>query len=331
VKPIEELSSPPLLSPLPQGARKLLVIVGPTGVGKTELAISLARSFNAEIVNADSRQVYRYMDIGTAKPTPQQQAQAPHHLLDIVNPDGDFNLAIYQKMANQSIADIQQRGKLPLLVGGSGLYMWAVVEGWRIPRLEPDTGLRQELEARAKEEGQDLLYAELKRIDPIAAQRIDPRNVRRVIRALEVCYKTEKPFSEQYQKEPPPYPVLIIGLTLDREELYQRVDNRLDSMIEKGLVAEVQGLVAKGYGLDLPAMSGVGYKEIGWYLQGKWDLVTALQKAKFATHRFIRHQYAWFHIADERIHWLESKAGVEERAKPLVASFLRDLGGNDEY
>ena len=223
-----------------------MVIVGPTGVGKTELAISLARSFNAEIVNADSRQVYRYMDIGTAKPTPQQQAQAPHHLLDIVNPDEDFNLALYQETANQAIADIQQRGKLPLLVGGSGLYVWAMVEGWRIPRLEPDRALRLKLETKAKEEGQDLLYEELKRSDPVAAQRIDPRNIRRVIRALEVCYKTGRPFSEQYQKAPPPYPVMIIGLTLDREELYRRVDNRMDSMVEKGLDTEVQGLMAQG-------------------------------------------------------------------------------------
>ena len=305
-----------------QGARKLVAIAGPTGVGKTELAISLASTLNAEIVNADSRQVYRYMDIGTAKPTPEQQAQAPHHLLDIVNPDEDFNLALYLELVNQSIADIQQRGKLPLLVGGSGLYVWAVVDGWRIPRLEPDRELRQKLETRAKEEGPGLLHAELKRLDPIAAERIDPRNIRRVIRALEVCYKTERPFSEQYQKAPPPYPVLIIGLTLDREELYRRVDNRMDSMVEKGLVAEVQGLMARGYGLDLPAMSGVGYKEIGQYLQGGWDLAIAIQKAKFATHRFIRHQYAWFHLSDERISWLQAGEGMGEKAKALVASFM---------
>ena len=190
--------------------------------------------------------------------------------------------------------------------------------------MEPDRELRQKLEMRAKEEGLGLLHTELKRLDPIAAERIDPRNIRRVIRALEVCYKTGRPFSEQYQKAPPPYPVLIIGLTLDREELYRRVDNRMDSMVEKGLVAEVQGLVAKGYGLDLPAMSGVGYKEIGRYLQGKWDLATAIQKAKFTTHRFIRHQYAWFRLSDERISWLESGAGVEEKAETLVASFVKD-------
>lgn len=297
--------------------------MGPTGVGKTELALHLAGAFPAEVVNADSRQVYRYMDIGTAKPSREQRDQVPHHLLDIVDPDQDFSLALYQEMAYQAIQDVRRRGKLPLLVGGSGLYVWAVVEGWQIPRVAPDRELRRSLVARAQREGATALYEELRKLDPAAASRIDPRNLRRLIRALEVCLKTGRGFSQLGRKAAPTYPILILGLTTRRDELYRRVDSRIDGMVEQGWVEEVAGLMARGFSPHLPAMSGVGYKQIGMYVQGRCiGLATAIQQAKYATHRFARRQYAWFRLSDSRIHWLEIGEGVGEAAKTLVAQFV---------
>lgn len=300
----------------------LVVIVGPTGVGKSQMALELAQGFSGEIVNADSRQVYRYMDIGTSKPTLQEQALVPHHLIDLVNPDQPFTLALYQELAYRAIAEIQGRNRLPLLVGGSGLYIWAVVEGWQIPRIPPNPELRQRLLERARQEGPGPLYDELKARDPQAAQRIDPRNVRRVIRALEVALAGQK-LSESRGKAPPPFPVLLLGLTAGREDLYQRIDRRIDDMVEKGLVDEVRGLMDRGYGLDLPAMSGVGYKQMGRYLLGQMDLPAAIQETKFHSHRLARHQYAWFRLGDERIHWLDINKAAWEEAAGLVSEFLR--------
>jgi len=297
----------------------LVAIVGPTAVGKTGLALELSQIFGVEIINADSRQVYRYMDIGTAKPTPEEQAQVPHHLIDAVYPDQDFNLALYQNKARKAIEDIQNRGKLPLLVGGSGLYVWALLEGWLIPSVPPDPIIRQELEARALSQGADALYEELMQLDPDAAKSIDRRNIRRIIRALEVS-RQGSPFS-RLQKKEPFIDYLIIGLTMDRNDLYRRIDVRADIMMQKGLLTEVEGLVAKGYGFDLPSMSGLGYKQIGMFLQGEIDLTTAVQKIKFDTHRFARHQYNWFRLKDERIHWFDVRKKIIEDVKVLVRHF----------
>ena len=283
---------------------KLLVIVGPTGVGKTRLAVQLAQKQNGEIVNADSRQVYRYMDIGTAKPTKEEQELVPHHLIDIVNPDEDFSLATYQKLAYPAIKDIQQRGKLPLLVGGTGQYVWAIVEGWVIPKVAPDIEYRRSLEKKAEAGSGNELYRELEKIDLAAAGKIDPRNVRRVIRALEVS--RQKPFSEAGKKVPPPFEIEILGLTMERKALYRRVDERVDNMIKNGFADEVKRLIEMGYSLDLPSMSSIGYRELGQYLSGKMTLEEAVYKIKTGTHRFIRHQYAWFRLEDERIKWVEA-------------------------
>jgi tRNA dimethylallyltransferase len=307
----------------------LVAIVGPTGVGKSALALDLSRAFDLEIVNADSRQVYRYMDIGTAKATPEERAQVPHHLIDVVDPDEDFNLALYQEKAEEAIRHIQAKGKLPLLVGGSGLYVWALLEGWRIPSVPPDPALRRELEARASAEGADVLYEELRQADPAAAQRIDPRNTRRVIRALEVS-RQRPPLSGHRGKEAS-FSYLVIGLTGDRTELYRRIDTRVDGMMETGLLAEVEGLVARGYGFDLPSMSGLGYRQIGAFLRGETDLPTATQQIKFDTHRFARHQYNWFRLSDERIHWLDAEdARTGEAARDLVSGFRAGRRGRLE-
>ncbi|HEX9896691.1 MAG TPA: tRNA (adenosine(37)-N6)-dimethylallyltransferase MiaA [Dehalococcoidales bacterium] len=294
---------------------KLVAIVGPTGVGKTRLALRLAQKYNGEIVNADSRQIYRFMDIGTAKPTKEEQALVPHHLIDIINPDEDFSLATYQQLAYKAISDIQSRGKLPFLVGGTGQYVWAVLEGWLVPKVPPDIEFRRNLEQKA-EDNADELYQELNRLDPVAARKIDPRNIRRVIRALEVS--RQKPFSQAVGKAPPSFASSIIGLTMERKELYRRVDVRIDEMIRHGFVDEVKKLIGMGYNLTLPAMSSIGYREIGQYLQGKMTLEEAVYKMKTGTHRFIRHQYAWFRLKDERIRWFDTASVSVEELEEVV-------------
>ncbi|MCL0077436.1 tRNA (adenosine(37)-N6)-dimethylallyltransferase MiaA [Dehalococcoidia bacterium] len=299
-----------------------MAILGPTAVGKSKLAVDLAQQLDGEIISADSRQVYRFLDIGTAKPTPEERSLVPHHLIDIVDPDEDFNLATYQGLAHAAINDVQRRGKLPFLVGGSGLYVRAVLEGWSIPQVPPNAQIRQELEARAEAGGGDTLFQELRRLDPEAAGEIDPRNLRRVIRALEVCRSTGRRFSELRKKASPDFDALIIGLTMERAELYRRIDSRVDRMIEQGLVEEVSDLIGRGYSPDLPSMSSVGYQEIGRFLSGETDLATAVQRVKYETHRFARHQYAWFRLNDERIHWFESNEETGNQALELIFRWL---------
>ncbi len=300
----------------------LVAVIGSTAAGKSQLALHLAQFFQGEIVNADSRQVYRYMDIGTAKPSHAELSLIAHHLIDLINPDESFSLAVYQKMAFDAIDDIQQRHKLPILVGGSGLYVWSVIEGWKIPPVPPNNEFRQGLEKKAKENGGYSLFQELQKVDPVAATRIMPGNLRRIIRALEIYSKTGQPVSELWQKQPPAYPVLIIGLTMQRENLYLRVDSRVDEMIKHGLVDEVKDLMSKGYSLDLPSMSGIGYKQIAKSIQGEMDLTSAVEQIKKETRRFARHQYAWFRPNDARIHWLNENNNVPEEAANLVSSFL---------
>jgi tRNA dimethylallyltransferase len=293
---------------------RLVAIVGPTGVGKSRLALDLAQAFDGEIVSADSRQVYRYMDIGTAKPTKEELSLIPHHLIDIINPDEDFSLAQYQSLAYRAISDIQKRDKLAILAGGSGLYIWAILEGWRIPGVAPDPELRRRLEGVGKEE----LYTELAQVDPVAAQRIDPANARRIIRALEVYKGAKAPISRLQLKTKPLANTLIIGLTADRAELYHRLDLRVEEMIRRGLVDEVRGLRDKGYDFSLPAMSGIGYKQIALHLKGELSLADAIQQIKFETHRLVRHQYSWFRLKDDRIRWFDIEKEMDSQIKALV-------------
>jgi len=301
---------------------RLVAVVGPTAIGKSRVALRLAQEFNGEIVGADSRQVYRYMDIGTAKPSQQEMSLVPHHLINVVDPDDDFSLAQYQQLACKAIDDTQQRGKLPLLVGGSGQYVWAILEGWKIPKVLPDLDFRHGLEERAARGEADGLYQKLVKVDPVAAQKIDRYNVRRVIRALEVCKGGGTPFSQLQQKEMPSYDILIMGLTADRVELYRRIDSRVDEMIAQGLIKEVKELMNMGYGFDLPAMSGVGYRQIGQFSAGEIALADATQQIKFETHRIARHQYSWFRLKDERIHWFDIKDEVEPKISAVVGGFI---------
>jgi len=283
---------------------QLAAIIGPTGIGKSRLAVRLAAAFNGEVVSADSRQIYRYMDIGTAKPDSQQMSSVPHHLIDIINPDENFSLTRFQQLATKTISSIQRRGRLPVVVGGSGQYVWALLEGWGVPRVPPNMELRQRLEKRVAAGEREGLYAELLARDPEYARQIDSRNVRRVIRAIEVSQdKPGSPISRQQSE--PPYKKLIIGLTTDREDLYSLVDRRVDRMIEQGLVEEVQGLVSRGYGYSLPSMSAIGYRQIGAYLRGEATLEADIQQIKFESHRFVRQQYNWFKLGDSRINWFD--------------------------
>ncbi len=272
----------------------LLAVVGPTAIGKTALSIDLALALNGEIVSADSRQVYRGMDIGTAKPTASEQATVPHHLIDVVDPDQDFSLATYQDRAYATIADITMRQRIPLLVGGTGQYLAAVLQGWQIPRVAPQPELRARLEKEAALLGSEALHARLASIDPTAAQSILPTNLRRIIRALEVFEVTGQPISSQQTMTPPPYTIRTIQLTMPAEWLYQRIDARVDQMIAMGLLAEVQQLVAHGYAWELPAMSGLGYREFQPYLAGESSLTETIQRLKYDTHAYARRQPAWF-------------------------------------
>jgi tRNA dimethylallyltransferase len=303
--------------------RKLVVVIGPTAVGKSALALSLAQQFGGEIVSADSRQVYRHMDIGTDKPSAEARRLVPHHLVDVVGPGEEFTLAMYQDSAYHAIDDIISRGRLPLLVGGTALYVEAVTEGWRIPRVQPDPELRERLQTEAEAQGTEALYARLASVDPDAASKINPANLRRIIRALEVFETTGQPISSLQGMKRPDYHLLKIGLTTDREDLYRRIDERYDRMIEEGLVEEVQSLMEQGYGLDLPSMSGLGYRQIGRYVAGEYSLPEAVERLKFDTHRFVRHQYTWFR-RDQEIQWFDVRSeACYSQLIDTVESFLR--------
>ncbi|MCC6800202.1 MAG: tRNA (adenosine(37)-N6)-dimethylallyltransferase MiaA [Anaerolineae bacterium] len=285
--------------------RPLVVISGPTASGKTGLGIALAQRFGGEIVSADSRQIYRRMDIGTAKPAPADRAAVPHHLLDVVDPDQPFTLAEYQRAAYAAIDDIHARGGLPLLVGGTGQYLSAVTEGWGIPEVPPNPALRAELEAYARERGAAALHARLQQHDPEAAARIDFRNVRRVVRALEVCLETGTPISALQRKTPPPYRLCQIGLTLPRPALHERINRRVTAMIDAGLADEVRALLETGYTWDLPSMSGLGYAQWQPYFAGEQSLAATIDGIRQATRAFARRQMTWFKGHDTGILWLD--------------------------
>ena len=304
------------------GKPPLVVILGPTAAGKTGLAIQLAQALNGEIIGADSRQIYRYMDIGTAKPTPEQQQQAPHHLIDVVDPDQNLGLAQYQRLAYAAIDAVHQRQHLPLLVGGTGQYITAVIEGWSIPEVPPNPALRDELESFAAAHGSEALHHRLQQIDPAAASAIHHRNIRRVVRALEVHAETGLPISQLQRKQPPPYAIIQYGLTLERDRLYARADLRLEQMMAQGFLEEVQHLLDMGYDRTLPSMSGLGYAQLAAHLQGECSLEEAVQTTRTATHDFIRRQMTWFRGHNGGIQWLDAE---QTEAAGVIAGTARWL------
>jgi len=301
--------------------RKLIAIVGPTASGKTALAIALARGVpdvTFEAVNADSRQVYRGMDIGTAKPTHAELEALPHHLIDVVDPDEAFGLAQWLELANEALAAIWERGHVPMLVGGTGQYVWALLEGWRVPEVPPNDEWRREQEARPLED----LLAELSRVDPASEEYIQPHNVRRVIRALEVYHATGKPFSYWRTKDTPDFDSLAIGLRLSRTALYERIDQRVDTMVAGGFPDEVRGLVERGFDCALPSMSGIGYREMCAQSRGEITLEEAVRRTKTGTHNLARHQSSWFKVSDERIRWIDAGDSAADEGGRLVKEWL---------
>ncbi len=301
---------------------KVVAIVGPTAVGKTGVAVRVAEEFEGEIVSLDSRQMYRRLDAGTAKPSQDERARARHHLIDIAEPDAPLSLAEVQALAFEAIADILGRARLPIVAGGTGLYVRAVLEGWVIPAVPPDPELRASLERLAAERGVAELHARLADVDPVAAARIDPPNVRRVVRALEVYEHIGEPISAIQGRAAAPYEVLVVGLTRPRSELYARIDRRIDAMVAGGLEHEVRHLVEAGCGFDLPAMSGVGYAEWQAYLAGEIDVEEVVRLIRRNTRRFVRQQATWFRADDPAIHWFDLSETGYSAVQQLVASFL---------
>jgi tRNA dimethylallyltransferase len=300
----------------------LILIVGPTAVGKTELAIQLSERLDGEIVSADSRLFYRGMDVGTAKPTPAEQRRVPHHLIDIANPDEILSLAVFQQKAQEAIAGIHTRNKIPFLVGGTGQYIRAVTEGWKPPEVKPDERLRIELERKKEAKGEYWLHEKLKGIDPLAAENIDPRNYRRTIRALEVILTTGKKFSEQRGQSESSYQLLTIGLTRPRPALYERVDQRIEAMFANGFLEEVKSLLAKGYSPSLPTMSAIGYRECIRVVNGELNEEQAKAEIRRATRIFVRRQANWFKESDPNIKWFSVQERIVEQIEAYIRSSL---------
>ena len=299
--------------------RPLLVIVGQTAVGKTALSLTLAQQFGGEIISADSRLFYRGMDIGTAKPSPAEQALVPHHFIDICDLQETLTLGEYQKQAYTIIDDCHRRGVLPMLVGGTGQYIKAVIEGWGIPRVAPHRELRAALEKLGGPE----LARWLSVLDPQAASNIHPHNTRRVVRALEVTLIKGTPITVLQQKNPPPYDLLTLGLERQRGDLYQRIDQRVDQMMTAGLLEEVKGLLSAGHNWDTPAMSGLGYRQFQPYLDNQAPLDQVVEKIKTETHRFARQQNTWFRRDDPRITWLAAgQPQTQPEASHIVSTWL---------
>ena len=300
----------------------LVAVVGATGAGKSEAALAIAEAFDGEVVGADAYQVYRGLDIGTAKVSRELRRRVPHHLIDIVDPDDPLTLARYLDAAQAALADVWSRGKLPILAGGSGQYFWALLEGWQVPRVPPDAGLRRELEALAETEGAVAVHARLAALDAEAARRLDANNLRRVVRALEVVLRSGRPLAACQTRRPVDADVLIIGLRLPREELYRRLDDRTDAMFAAGFVDEVRRLRAAGFAACHALRSGVGYKEVSLYLDGAIDYAEAVRRMKHANHRLVRRQNAWFKADDARIRWVDAGPEAPQTCVELVRAWL---------
>ncbi|MEB3102727.1 tRNA (adenosine(37)-N6)-dimethylallyltransferase MiaA [Ferviditalea candida] len=295
-----------------QEKQKLLVLIGPTAVGKTRFSLEIARKFGCEIISGDSMQVYRGMDIGTAKASPEELQSVPHHLIDIREPDVPFSVSDFHELAKQAIREISGRGRLPFIVGGTGLYVESVCYEYEFSDCGSDEDFREQQRKYAAQFGHEALHLKLAEQDPESAQRLHPNDQRRIIRALEVLHLTGETLSAQLarQQKTSPYQLCIVGLTMDRDLLYKRVEARVDQMLEQGLVEEVARLLEKGYDRGLISMQGLGYKEIISYLQGETTLDEAIALLKRDTRRFAKRQLSWFrHMKD--IEWVDVTVEVK--------------------
>ena len=306
-----------------------VAIVGPTATGKTAAAYELARRIGAEVISADSMAVYRGMNIGTAKPSIEQRQHVPFHLIDLVEPDEKFTVADFQERAVQTIDNIVSRGRIPILAGGTGLYIRAVIDGLNIPKPEPNDQIREELNKAAVENGKGYLHRQLAQVDPARAAMLHPNDTKRIIRALEVFEQTGTPMSafiEETKSDKTRYPnALLFGLTMDRARLYSRIEERVDEQIQAGLVEEVAGLLERGLNGSMPALQGLGYKEIADHLNGKNNLATAISLLKRNTRRFAKRQYTWFR-ADQRIEWVDVDDLPASEVADIIEAKLRGAG-----
>ncbi|MFD2371401.1 tRNA (adenosine(37)-N6)-dimethylallyltransferase MiaA [Brevibacillus sp. GCM10020057] len=309
---------------------KLVVIIGPTAVGKTELSLELAEQFQGEIISGDSMQVYREMNIGTAKASPEELARVPHHLIDIISPRDEYSVAQFQESATRLITEINQRGHLPFIVGGTGLYIESVTHRFQFSRTPSDPELRERLQKLANTEGVEALHARLAQVDPVTAERLHPNDVKRVIRALEVYECSGYKMSDfQLRAQHSPYDLVMIGLTMEREKLYERINHRVDLMIEAGLVEEVRQLLDRGYDATLISMQGLGYKELIPYLYGEITLEKAINDIKQRTRHFAKRQLSWFRRMPE-IQWFDMTDPAErsnnvQTIKQILAGKFQQL------
>ena len=295
----------------------IIAVVGPTASGKTAWGMTLAEAFGGEIVGADSRQIYRKLEIGTAKPTVEERARVRHHCIDQIEPSERYHLGQFRRDATAALTEIRARGRRPVLVGGPGQYGWAMVEGWDVPEVAPDAAFRRAMEERAATEGAATLHAELAVIDVPAAAAILPNNVRRVIRALEVHRATGKPISTWHATRDP-LAAVIVGPRVDREVLDERIDDRVRAMFAAGLVAETEALLAEGLPSDAPGLESIGYREVGRHLAGECSLEEAIEGTQLATRQLVRRQDKWFRADDERIRWCDTL----EEARSVVEAGL---------
>ncbi|MEH7109924.1 tRNA (adenosine(37)-N6)-dimethylallyltransferase MiaA [Bacillus sp. JJ1764] len=288
-----------------ESKQKLLVIIGPTAVGKTKLSIELAKRYNGEIISGDSMQIYRGMDIGTAKIKSEEMEDIPHHLLDIREPHENFSVAEFQQLVRDKIKGIGKKGKLPIIVGGTGLYIQSVIYDYQFSDVPGDENLRKELEEKAKEIGNEALYQELMKVDKESAADIHPNNIRRVIRALEIFYLTGKTKQEFQNTQQPDllYQTAMLGLTMNREKLYERINQRVDIMMQEGLLKEVEGLYLQGL-RDCQSIQAIGYKEIYDYLDGSISLDQAIENLKQNSRRYAKRQLTWFRNKME-VQWFD--------------------------
>lgn len=305
---------------------KLAAIVGPTAVGKTALAIAVAKQLNAEIISCDSMQIYRGMDIGTAKASREEREQVPHHLIDLLEPDMPFTVADYQKLAKQVIIDLNQKGKLPLLVGGTGLYYQALVDDFTFFPMESQVEVRQKWEALCREKGLDVLFQQLNEIDQDYAQKVGPNDRKRIIRALEVWELTGEPFSNFQMRNQSAYDLRVVGLYMDRPRLYERIDRRVEQMFADGLLDEVISLRNKSYDLSLNSMNSLGYKQAGYFLEGMITWEEMLRETQRETRHFAKRQYTWFN-KDKRIVWID--VGETPERQLLVNKTISILEGQN--
>ena len=307
--------------------RRLVAIVGPTASGKSGIALELARDLGGEIVNADSRQVYRGMDIGTAKPSPAERRHVRHHLFDIADPADGYSLALYSRDAHQALESIWERDTFAWLVGGTGQYVWAMLEDWKVPEVPPDELLRAELGAFAATHGAGALHERLASVDPLAAARLDRRNLRRVIRAIEVYERTGVPISTWQAKGRPDFEFLLFGVAVPREELDRRIRERTTAMFAAGLVEEVEQLLGAGVPPDAPAMSSIGYREVLRYLDGKSTMDEMREATERATRRLARRQAQWFRQDDRRITWVRDAGDIAMQANIFTGACTNTIRG----